>query len=102
MGTRFVKQPNGLLARFSTVVDDFTHTNLTEHAAFDLCQTERDCSESAARKMVQAGMEDWKPWTNGAKGSGLDRWQDALEKIRTAHGDSRVVELESDMTKSPQ
>jgi hypothetical protein len=52
--------------------------------------------------MVQAGMEDWKPWTNGAKGSGLDRWQEALEKIRTAHGDSRVVELEADMANSPQ
>jgi len=31
------KQPNGLYCRFSSVVDSFTHINMTEQEYIDLC-----------------------------------------------------------------
>ncbi len=37
MGWRFVTQPNGLLARFSEVVDDFTHYDLSWEEAISIC-----------------------------------------------------------------
>ncbi|WP_455233188.1 hypothetical protein [Geopseudomonas aromaticivorans] len=97
MAWRFVRQPNGLLARFSDVVDDFTDGNLTAQDAFDICTSEHGLTETEARRKVQAGVEDWRPWTNGVKGSGLDRWQASLESIRMMHGDAKVQEVERDM-----
>lgn len=38
MGWRMVRQPNGKLARFSDVVDDFTDFDLTAEEAFVLCR----------------------------------------------------------------
>ena len=37
MGWKIVKQPNGKFARFSDVVDNFTHLDMTEEEAFDVC-----------------------------------------------------------------
>lgn len=90
----FVRQPNGLLARWSDVVDGFTHHNLSAQDALEVCKAEHAMAEEAAQRKVQGGVEDWKPWTDGVKGSGLDRWQHSLESIRTAHGDARAQEVE--------
>ena len=37
MGSFIAKQPNGLLCRFSTVVDTVTHWNMTEQDYIDYC-----------------------------------------------------------------
>lgn len=37
MGTIIARQPNGLLCRYSTVVDDITDDNLTEEDYIELC-----------------------------------------------------------------
>lgn len=37
MGAFIAKQPNGLLCRFSTVVDTVTHWNMTEQDYIDYC-----------------------------------------------------------------
>lgn len=37
MGAFIARQPNGLLCRFSAVVDRVTHYNMTEEAYIELC-----------------------------------------------------------------
>lgn len=37
MGAFIARQPNGLLCRFSTVVDTVTHYNMTEDEYIDMC-----------------------------------------------------------------
>lgn len=37
MGSFISKQPNGLLCRFSTVVDTVTHINMTEEEYIEMC-----------------------------------------------------------------
>lgn len=84
MAWRIVKQPNNMLARFSDIVDNFTHYNLTESEAFDVC-LEYMSKESAQRK-VQRGINDIEPWSLTEKGDGLSRWRDCLDTIENVHG----------------
>jgi len=88
MAWRIVKQPNGLLARFSDIVDDFTNLNMTESEAFECCR--EYCGIEDAKRKVLAGVQDWKPWTNGVLGSGLDRWNDSIKTIMSVRGDEAV------------
>lgn len=37
MGSFIARQPNGLLCRFSTVVDTVTHYNMTEEEYIEMC-----------------------------------------------------------------
>lgn len=98
MAWRFVKQPNGLLGRFSDIVDNFTHLDLTEADAFDVALDHMG-REDAAKK-VQAGVDDIKPWST-EKGDGLSRWRDSLETIEMVHGLGEVKKIESELTPSP-
>ena len=84
MAWRIVKQPNGLLARFSDIVDDFTHMDMTENEALEVCR--EYCGIEDAKRKVLAGVQDWKPWTMGVLGSGCDRWNDSVETIELVHG----------------
>ena len=84
MAWRIVKQPNGLLARFSDIVDDFTHMNMTEAEAFEVCREYLGVEE--AKRKVLAGVQDWKPWTNSVFGDGLSRWNDCIASIKNVHG----------------
>lgn len=86
MAWKFVKQPNGKLARWSDVVDDFTHTGLAYKEAVFICIHDHGMTPTAAATKVAAGVEDHKPWTNGIKGSGLDRWNDCVDTIERVHG----------------
>lgn len=98
MGWRVVKQPNDLLARFSDVVDNFTHVNLSKEDAILLCLSEYGLSIAAATEKVQGGIEDWKPHSAKEKGSGHDRWDECISSIQCIHGDaevSRVLALAS-------
>jgi hypothetical protein len=74
MGWWIVKQPNGRLARFSDAVDNFTHMNLTEVDAVDICKAYLSLHDSFHK--VQLALED----------AGLHRWADALMRIEGAHG----------------
>lgn len=38
MPSRIVKQPNGLYACFSTIVDNFTAYGMTQTEAYELCR----------------------------------------------------------------
>jgi len=84
MAWRIVKQPNGLLARFSDIVDGFTEMNMSETEALEVCH--EYCGIEEAKRKVLAGIQDWKVWTNGEIGNGHDRWDDSLDRIKHMHG----------------
>jgi hypothetical protein len=92
MAWRIVKQPNGLLARFSDVVDNFTDLNMTDEEALVLCREHLGIAD--AQQKVLAGVQDWKPWTHNIPGSGLGRWNDCLETIKNVHGKKAVRKIE--------
>lgn len=93
MAWRIIKQPNGLFGRFSDVVDSFTHINLSDDQVIHMCMYEYDCGPITAARKLQAATEDWKPWKDGVKGSGHDRWDDAIKTIRDIHGEDHLNEL---------
>jgi hypothetical protein len=82
MAWRIVKQPDGLLARFSEVVDNFTAVNMTEQEAVEECQL-RGLSLAEAKEKVRRGIEDEpvRGFVERTANDGLDRWRDALETI---------------------
>jgi len=82
MPSYFVVQPNGLLARFSTVVDDFTHMNMSETEAIETVAEEY--AERANREAVQA--------VDRAKELSEIRWRDCLSTISSIHGNETTAE----------
>ena len=86
MAWRIVRQPNGLLARFSDIVDDFTHMGMTEKEALEVCRERLD--DAGAELKVLAGVQDWEPWEIGKRGSGLDRWNESIKNITSVHGET--------------
>ena len=92
MGWRIVKQPDGRLARFSSIVDSFTHVNMSSDEAVNVC-IEEGLSEKDAKKKVDSGIRDIKPWTVNIEGSGTDRWKDCLETIIAVHGQKEIDEV---------
>ena len=90
MAWRIVKQPNGLLARFSDVVDDFTDGNMNEREAYRLCRGELGID--ASKRKVRAGIEDHLPYTCTPSEDGLYRWRESIETVRSIHGEERARE----------
>ena len=87
MGWRIVKQPNGLLGRFSDVVDDFTHIDMTQDEAIDACLNHLGRHDAALK--VQRGIDDEPipPFIEASgKNDGLDRWRAAIETVAAIHG----------------
>jgi hypothetical protein len=74
MAWRIVQQPDGKLARFSEVVDDFTDVDLTFGEAIDEC-IRRGMSVMDAIEKVKRGIE-----------AGNARYLECMETIRTIHG----------------
>lgn len=87
MAWRIVKQPNGRFARFSEVVDDFTHMHMTESEAEELCRHYPGMGRVEAEEKVRRAKED-QPGRDGSPraGDGLDRWREALDVIESVHG----------------
>lgn len=86
---RIVKQPNGMFARWSDIVDNFTDANATEQEALELCSEKKGIEE--ARSEVQKAVDDLDP--SGNKGSGLGRWNACLEAIKTIHGEQELTDV---------
>jgi hypothetical protein len=70
-----VKQPNGLYAEFSTIVDAFTIFNMDEQEAIDYYKEAMSPADAANK--VKRGVED-QPVQGGPAGSGVDRWNECL------------------------
>ena len=83
MPSYFVQQPNGLLARFSTIVDDFTHLNMTEDEAAAVILQE---AEERAKLEVKQALERSKLDRN--------RWKDCLSTVQRIHGPEVAAERE--------
>ena len=93
MSFRYLKQPNGKLACFSDIVDDFTIYNMTEEQALE--DARKDMGEDAARAKIDRALRDEPPpWSQDTATDGLRRWRDALEMIAGVHGDARRDERE--------
>lgn len=76
MPSRFLLQPNGKLACFSTIVDNFTRCNLTKEEAF--VAAFEDMGRSEAEGKVARGL------ARGLEAQG--GWNECLETIRMIHG----------------
>lgn len=89
MPQRVVKQPNGLLAYFSTISDSFLTMNLTE------AEMERfvamEWGNRTAREKVDRGLLD--ETEHGQAGPGLYRWHAALASIRHEYGMKKYKEV---------
>jgi hypothetical protein len=96
MGQAIVRQPDGKLACFSSVSDNFTMWDATEEEAVAYCVDELDLGPNSARAMVQRGLDDLKPFST-KHGSGLDRWDDSLQTIATVHGEKVLRERMAEM-----
>ena len=66
MGAFIARQPNGLLCRFSTVVDCITHYNMTEEEYIELC---------AERAREEARFNLQREWF-------IHPYQDVLDRVR--------------------
>jgi hypothetical protein len=84
MGWIIVKQPDGRFCRFSSVVDDLTHCNMSESDALEVCTEYMGKYEAPAK--VQAGIDDLLPYNTIKKGDGSARWNDIIETIECVHG----------------
>jgi hypothetical protein len=85
MGNRVVRQPNGKLAIFSTVIDKFTHTNCThEDVVVALLGEVLAAQLPAIERAVKLAEED----------NDLDRWRGALQTISTIHGDDEAAKAQ--------
>lgn len=80
MPSRLVKQPNGLYACFSSVVDDFTAYGMDQQEALDFCRDHLDLGPIASK--VKVANADLDLDESGQKG----RWEEALWTIREIHG----------------
>lgn len=99
MGWRIVKQPNGLLARFSDVVDDFTHYDMTVEEAVELCRAEMGLRDAVEK--VERGLRDEPipPFIEASgRGDGLDRFRAAITTIRTIHGARKAKQRERQLS----
>jgi hypothetical protein len=74
MAWRIVQQPDGKLARFSEIVDDFTDVDMTYEEALDEC-IRHGMSVIDAVDKVMRGID-----------AGNARYLECLETIRTIHG----------------
>jgi len=72
MPARAIKQPNGLYARFSTVVDDFTDYDCTREELFEIFKEESG-TRTAEDKMKRAD-------------ENLGRFEEAIQIISRIHG----------------
>lgn len=101
MPARIVKQPNGLLGRFSTIVDDFTHINMTHDEAIEVCL--QDMGRCDAEEKVKRGEDDKPIWGDEKPDpDGLMRWKSSLDTIMAIHGKKRFYVRRRECTEKPK
>jgi len=84
-------QPNGKLAVFSSIVDDFTYLNCEASQLREMfCQT---MGRSDAQAKVQRGLDDEEIWPGENVNRPHHRWKEGLQTIRLIHGQKRLDEF---------
>lgn len=80
-----LKQPNGTYARFSTVVDDFTHMNMTRDEALDVCRDylgRRDADEKVRRADAEEPTDASAHRPVGVQPPPLTRWRECIDYMQ--------------------
>ena len=90
----FVRQPNGLLARFSARANFIYEVDLSEAEAIAWYRR-RMTDDEAPAKVCQAVADDPIDGDDPVPDR-LGRWRKCLAAIRFAHGESAVTELRAD------
>lgn len=85
MPSFYLKQPNGLYARFSTIPDDFTTMGLTREGALDRAQREVGEREGLS-KIERADADEEAAEYEPTAPEGLRRWQGCLDTVEAIHG----------------
>ena len=83
MAAFFVRQPNGLFARFHTGSDQFTHWNLSSAQAIEVYLEER---REDAIDAVAAAMDDRPTRYSTSEPDFLGRWRACVEEAVRTHG----------------
>ncbi|MNU27281.1 hypothetical protein D3C71_156670 [compost metagenome] len=97
MPSYMLKQPDGLIAIFSSVVDDFTHMNMSEEQA--LAVGTQEWGERTAREKLGRALADESVWPGDADfvSDGLGRWREACGDIAFQHGVKHLRTMLDDM-----
>lgn len=88
MAWRFIEQPNGKLARFSEVVDDFTHYDLTDAEAYKLAR-DNSCGPEISKAKVRSARHS------------PARFAEAIQIIGRVHGQETADERSHLLTDNP-
>jgi hypothetical protein len=90
MGHHVIRQPNGKLALFSTIVDDFLVWDATkeELMAYEFAQEQQRLAEQMARweQLIVRTQETGTGWPESYT------WGEALAAINAVHGQERADE----------
>lgn len=86
MPSYFLKQPDGKLAVFSTVVDDFVAVGLTEAEANEFSLAEMGVGRSHTDVLVGTALRDEPYWKAVDRGDGLNRWRQATTALTIRRG----------------
>ena len=101
MGRWNVRQPNGRLARWSTIVDHFTEYDMTEAEAIESWLD--DVGRKDATRLVREGIEEEPAWgkVGHVSGDGLDRYRRCIDTIARVHGEAEAKKTEAILSASP-
>lgn len=89
MGAFISRQPNGLLCRFSTVVDCITHYNLTEEEYIEMC-AERAREE--ARDIIENDLEPFERVLSETRIGNMKKkdWERIKKEMETPVNDGKI------------
>lgn len=88
MGNRAIKQPNGLYARFSEIVDDFTHANCSRKELWSFYRDEGGVA--CANGKLQRADEN------------ANRFEEAIDIVQSIHGPKLADERRKELSEPPQ
>lgn len=88
MPSYMLKQPDGKIAVFSSVIDDFTHYDLSEEEAMEVGI--ESWGRDTALQKLQNALEDKRLMAREFVSDGLGRWRESLEDIAFQHGLERL------------
>lgn len=92
MPSEIVQQPNGRFARFSTIVDGFTHLNCTEQEMLEILKNDGMADGDAWNKIVRAKL-NCEHLSHAVACEPLARWVGCLQTIRNVYGETKVQEV---------
>ena len=96
MGWRLVKQPNGLYARFSEIVDDFTDYDMDRQEAFETC---RDLAGvNVANQKIDSADKELDDRDQPREP--LYRFNDCIETIGIVHGKKEAAERRKQLSEN--